>query len=300
MDQARFDHLARFLAAGDSRRGMVRTLGGTALGGLLAAVGVSEAGARKKNKKRNKGKGKCPPPNRCGKGKNTQCCTSSELCDNNACTPCGGRAGQPCCAGHSCAAPLVCNQQQRCEATTSPTPPAPTCGGSNQNCCAGSTPCGPGLGCTRGTCTVCGDRAGQPCCLKDACSAPLVCNQQGTCETPPPPCGELGQDCCVGSTPCGSGLVCAGDICEIDTRTVSLSFESFDQYHTHCWITVQVTGFAEGSYDGIVSNQPFTVTVDAAGVGSWTSRTINTIWGVGGSIEATVAGISSGLTDLIC
>lgn len=301
MEQARFDKLARGLAAGNSRREVVRTLAGAAIGGILAAVGASEAGARKKKRGKGKGNGKrkCAPPNRCGKRKNPQCCTSSEICENSACIPCGSQAGQPCCAGNTCTAPLTCNQQRTCEALTPPTPPAPPCGGSNQDCCADATPCGTGLVCTRGTCTACGDRAGQSCCANTTCSAPLVCNQQGTCEAPPP-CGESGQDCCAGATPCGSGLVCTGGACETDTRTVSLSFQSFDQYHTHCWITVQVTGFAEGSYDGFVGSHSFTVTVDAAGTGSWSSQSINTIWGAGGSIEATVDGASSGPVDLIC
>lgn len=50
MDQDRFDHLARGLAAGITRRGMVRNLTGVAIGGTLIAVGASEAGARKKKR----------------------------------------------------------------------------------------------------------------------------------------------------------------------------------------------------------------------------------------------------------
>ena len=56
MDQERFDEVARGLASGISRRGMVRNLTGTAIGGILVAVGTSDAGARKK--KRGSGKGK--------------------------------------------------------------------------------------------------------------------------------------------------------------------------------------------------------------------------------------------------
>lgn len=50
MDRARFDQLARGLAADMSRRGMVRTLGGAAIGGILLMGGANEAGARKKKR----------------------------------------------------------------------------------------------------------------------------------------------------------------------------------------------------------------------------------------------------------
>lgn len=58
MDQERFDHLTRRLVSGATRRGMVRQFTGAALGGILVAVGVSEAGAKKKKHGHGKGKGK--------------------------------------------------------------------------------------------------------------------------------------------------------------------------------------------------------------------------------------------------
>ena len=77
MDQERFDRIARTLASGQSRRGVLKGLTGTALGGLLAAVGAGEAGAR----------GPCRAPNhKCGKGKHAQCCTSGQVCADGACT----------------------------------------------------------------------------------------------------------------------------------------------------------------------------------------------------------------------
>ena len=100
--------------------------------------------------------------------------------------------------------------------------------------------------------------------------------------------------CCTGNEQCNGG------VCEIDTRTVGFSFDTFDQFHTHCYVTVQVTGFAEGSYAGAVGFIEFTIQVGADGTGSWTSSTINTIWGVGHVIEATVDGVSSGEEPAIC
>lgn len=61
MDQERFDQLARGLASGITRRGIVRSLTGAAIGGIFAAIGASEAGAKKKGgsgKGKGKGKGK--------------------------------------------------------------------------------------------------------------------------------------------------------------------------------------------------------------------------------------------------
>jgi hypothetical protein len=73
MDQERFDHLARGLAAGVSRRGLVRQLSGAAIGGMLVAVGAGEAGARKKKRG---GKRRQPQP--------SQCSTCSESCPGAA------------------------------------------------------------------------------------------------------------------------------------------------------------------------------------------------------------------------
>jgi hypothetical protein len=72
MDQERFDHLARGLAAGATRRGMVRKLTGAALGGMLVAVGGGEVGAKKK-----RGGGK-------RKRRQTQCTTCSDTCTGAA------------------------------------------------------------------------------------------------------------------------------------------------------------------------------------------------------------------------
>lgn len=81
MDQERFDQLTRTLASGVSRRRMMRGITGTALGGLLASVGIADAGAKPKTKE--KTKEKCTAPNTtCGNG---NCCTSSEVCSNGEC-----------------------------------------------------------------------------------------------------------------------------------------------------------------------------------------------------------------------
>jgi hypothetical protein len=165
MDQERFDTLTRTLAAGMSRRRVLRTLSAVGAGGVLAVTGGG-----------NVAEGKCPRRNRCGKGEHQKCCKHGKTCVDGK---------------------------------------------------------------------------------------------------------------CVADSP--------------DNRAVTLSFDSFDQFHTHCWITVHVTGFAEGSYTGSVGNSgEFTIQVGADGTGSWSSMTINTIWGVGGTVTATVDGKSSGEVPLTC
>ncbi len=62
MDHEQFDQLARGLAAGASRRGMVRRLSGAAIGGVLVAIGAGQAEGRKNKRGGGKAKGK-------GKGK---------------------------------------------------------------------------------------------------------------------------------------------------------------------------------------------------------------------------------------
>jgi hypothetical protein len=66
MDHERFDAIARTLASGVSRRGVLRTLSGVGAGGVLTAIGRENAAADK-----------CKPFLRCGSGsdQNTTCCT---------------------------------------------------------------------------------------------------------------------------------------------------------------------------------------------------------------------------------
>jgi hypothetical protein len=46
VDQERFDQLTRTLAMGQSRRGLLKGLTSTAIGGLLSAVGLGETAAK--------------------------------------------------------------------------------------------------------------------------------------------------------------------------------------------------------------------------------------------------------------
>ena len=76
MDQERFDRFTRTLASGQSRRDVLKGLTATAIGGLLAAVGTADAGA----------KGACRAPNtKCGKGRSAQCCGRGQICTPGGC-----------------------------------------------------------------------------------------------------------------------------------------------------------------------------------------------------------------------
>ncbi|MCC7021936.1 MAG: hypothetical protein IT338_03870 [Thermomicrobiales bacterium] len=84
MEHEQLDQLARGVAGGISRRGLVRALAGAAAGSVLVAAGAGAAGAARK--RHNQGKRRCKAPRtRCGKGKHAQCCSSGQICDNGAC-----------------------------------------------------------------------------------------------------------------------------------------------------------------------------------------------------------------------
>jgi hypothetical protein len=71
MDHERFDAIARTLASGVSRRGVLRTLSGVGAGGVLTAIGRENAAAIK-----------CKRFLRCGSDQNKTCCTSQvTACD---------------------------------------------------------------------------------------------------------------------------------------------------------------------------------------------------------------------------
>jgi hypothetical protein len=99
---------------------------------------------------------------------------------------------------------------------------------------------------------------------------------------------------------CGDGKTCQDGACEKDTRTVGISLESFNQYHTHCYVTVEAAGFAPGTYPGSAGYEVFTVEVGGDGTGSWTSKSIRLIWQSGDTVEAMVDGVSSGKVPVTC
>ena len=94
MDQDRFDDLTRALASTTSRRTVLKTLAGSAAGGLLALLGVHEAAADDTCK---------PTGKKCRKG--AQCCSGN--CEAGVCAPACTPSGlqqlcsspEECCSG---------------------------------------------------------------------------------------------------------------------------------------------------------------------------------------------------------
>jgi hypothetical protein len=115
MDQERFDHITRTLATGQSRRGLLKGLTGTAIGGLLVAAGIGETAAKPEVP--------CKAPNaKYGKGRNAVCCTPGQTynASTNACitpTPCTPDCTGKC-GGASDGCTGTCNAT--CPSTTCP------------------------------------------------------------------------------------------------------------------------------------------------------------------------------------
>ena len=129
MDQERFDELAKTLASGQSRRGFLKGVTGTAIGGLLASVGLGKAVAAPPAGKPSKCYGE---NSRCTNGK--QCCSGT--CTNRTCAP------VDLCVNVTCIPTNVCFTAGTCDPSTGlcsqiPTPaniPCPLSGGGTGAC----------------------------------------------------------------------------------------------------------------------------------------------------------------------
>ena len=150
MDGHRFDRIARGLAAGRTRRGIVKGLGAAALGGLgLARPGGAAADGDPA--------GDCKAASKDCK-KDAQCCAAPAPCAGN--TPC--TTGADCCSGECIG--VVSGEVGSC---CPKCPPACFCGSTEEDLlacqggdtgtlCASSAECGPGEACISGSCfTTC-------------------------------------------------------------------------------------------------------------------------------------------------
>jgi hypothetical protein len=246
MEQERFDQLARGLAAGRSRRGMVRQLAGAALGGALAAVGVGAAAAkppRSRNRhgshhpsaadatdhtpphpgtppttdqaQRHKQKHPCPAgQTRCtvGKkkhGKATKACVDLQT-DSQHCGSCATK----------CAADETC-QAGQCSACV------PDCAGKQcgaDGCGGGCGSCPSGQTCQQGQCVCVPDCSGKTCggdgCGGSCgtCSADQQCHQ-GQCACPAGQTACNGQ--CVNSQTDATNCGACGNVCDLPHTTVN-------------------------------------------------------------------------------
>jgi hypothetical protein len=222
MDQERFDQLARGLAAGISRRGMVRKFTGTALGSILVAVGASEARAKKKHG-HGKGKGKTNDSS-AGKDKVAVCHYDADaqtyvLINVSQSGWDNGHSKHKkdfqqadkngCCLDSDCAklndtcqvGKCVVNEQRVGACKAVPTP---------------NEPCDDGDPCTVGeTCNEKGQCAGG----SPKCGDGETCDESGTCVCKPKTCADLGRVCgtapddgCGNPLDCGPASVCGSDI----------------------------------------------------------------------------------------
>jgi hypothetical protein len=213
MDTTYFDALTKSLGESHSRRGITRLLGGLALGGPLALLGLDEAAAKCKKK--------CGPCKRCKKGKckpklaGTAC--AGGTCQGGVCAPGAGPASPP--------PPLPCTT-----AATCPAPPA------SQLCaqatCIGGR-CGIGPKAANTVCrTIAGecDVAAEVCegtglncpanqfkpantpCTSDAnsCTFDICSGSSSTCTHPPV---SDGTSCGTEQSCCGGTCCIAGDGC---------------------------------------------------------------------------------------
>ncbi len=133
MDGQRFDAVTKALAAGTSRRAVLRTALGGMGAGLLALVGVADAGAASKRscakacKQRfrpGRARGQCISAcargNGGGNGESTPCgsnvCGAGEFCCNESCgicAPIGGGCTEQFCGGEPCG-DAVCGPEEFC------------------------------------------------------------------------------------------------------------------------------------------------------------------------------------------
>jgi hypothetical protein len=240
MDQERFDHLTRRLVSGTTRRGMVRQLTGTALGGVLAAVGISEVGAKKKKHGHGKGKASSAAQDKVAVCHYDTDADTYVLINVSQSGWDNGHSKHKkdfqqadkdgCCLDRECAkltdtchvGKCVVNEQRKGACQAVATPGAP-CGTDNlcvrRRMCQADGTCGGGhvIPCEEHVChTVqCNPATGceytpSPDVACDSGSGPGsgTCNASGECVCKPKTCADLGRVCGSTSDGCGGTLEC--------------------------------------------------------------------------------------------
>jgi hypothetical protein len=219
MDDTRFDDLAQSLTFDSSRRGALRLLAGSALGGVLAHLGLEAAAA-------------CLAAGKtCSSG--DACCSGFCGSRGSCCLVKGKRCkrGAQCCSG-------LCNRRGRCACLTD----GKGCrAAATINCCSGRceggqcAPCPSGQNGCGGTCGRC--CGGADCddgiaCTDDSC-VDGSCRSDAVHERCQPPAGEcLTGICdildggCQFSSHCSLGEICESGVCVCAPTSVDCG--------THC------------------------------------------------------------------
>ena len=182
MDDARFDRLTRGIAAGPSRRGLIKI----AFGAAAAALGLSAAADAAATKR----------------GPGSICRKDGECVDGAICKAVSGRSVCTCASGF-----------KACGSACIPT--AACCAA--KDCKDDGNPCTTSVCNPDGTCSHINVRNGAACDSGDSCLTGAC--QSGVCEKTPVGCPEC-QACVSGScqvvdddTSCGDGKACCGGTC---------------------------------------------------------------------------------------
>ena len=209
MDPHRFDRLTRALGSGQSRRGMLKSLAGGAVGAALAVVGIGDAAAaiRKRsvgnscNYNSDCASGLCVAESRtrkiCHCVSAGDCPAAKDVCHSAACLPTGYcgftvNVGAPCDDGNLCTTGDVCQADGSCAGTAV--------------VCTALDECH-----DAGTCDLASGTCSNPAKANgSACTGGICCNGTCTDDTTTSNCGSCGNVCPAGDT-CTSGTCVAGN-----------------------------------------------------------------------------------------
>lgn len=296
MDPHRFDRFTRALGSDHSRRHMLKSLAGGAVGAALAAVGIGEAAAA--GRKRSVGNS-CNYNSDCASGLCAQesrtrkichcisagdCPAATDVCRSAACLP-TGYCGTTVNVGASCNDGLACTTDDACQADGSCTGTPVVCTAPNEcytagACsestagCAAATYNGDGAICSTGVCY------NEACCTPDTVAA--------TCE---------GKEPGSQTNNCGQTVYCG---------TITLSFSPTGN-SAYCNVAVSLASFAPTTQYNMICTTykygpedygPYSYTTDASGASGPNGLFSYSNQGV--SIECKTGGLTSGVVPITC
>ncbi len=226
MDSGTFDSLVKSLAAGRSRRSVLKGLLGfgsaAAVGGILAESGADAARRPTPT----------PKPVTCPGSQHwdgSACvCTSGETCGSACCLIGSECCDGACCFGHCYGEERCCSYDNWCDAAGECCPDGATCCG-EQGCivieegdCGCDGACPDGFACCGSQCCAIGFCAGETCCALGVCGEQCLTNEGDECCAGAPydpdeaSCcdGTIvdGAECCA-TDDCDDGFECCGGVC---------------------------------------------------------------------------------------